>query len=256
MRIKKSYGEGTMLVSFSLFYYAAIIGAIVDFINCINIKEIDLIKTLIFSIISLISFSFPVLIYYSSATHDRENISAIFNIATYKKKFYENYSLSNGVLLGGRWENFNKNTITSFFNKTHNEAFFLSCLSLTLYIVAFFMSAYLAFSCNKEPILSYAFLIAVNLLYMLFSIPLFKRAIELHNLFSPKNISSEIASMNIYYETLYKIAKTVKTKKKLNKLIEELKHRNEIFTNFYIDKNDEIIKYVYTLVKKKRHKEL
>lgn len=62
--------------------------------------------------------------------------------------------------------------------------------------------------------------------------------------------------MNIYYETLYKIAKTVKTKKKLNKLIEELKHRNEIFTNFYIDKNDEIIKYVYTLVKKKRHKEL
>lgn len=84
MRMKKEYGDGAVLVSFSLIYFITVVDILlnlVDFSNC------TLIKICIFSMLSIIFFLFPILIYYATATRNRENLSALLSIASYKKGF-------------------------------------------------------------------------------------------------------------------------------------------------------------------------
>ena len=233
MRMQKGYGDGAMLVSFSLIYFVTVIGVLIKFVEC---SELGLKDICIFNALSIMFFLFPIFIYYAMTTRNRENFSALFNVATYKKIFFENYTLSDGILSGGKWEHFHKTTYSAFFDKGNNEVFFLSILSMALYIGSFFLMFYYTFIYLQQnsTVLSFVILISVNFLNVVCFIPIINRIVKLHGLFSPNYIGGEIESMNTYYNIQYWLIKIAKNTDELNELVEKLKGANEKFNSFLI----------------------
>lgn len=224
MRIKKEYSDGAMLFSFSLIYFATITELLIKIINSSDFPSLP--NILIFIVVSVASFMFPVFVYYPSATHSRENVSAIINIASYKKTYFENYKISkDGILSGSRWENFHRTTMSSYLEKNNNEVFFLAGLSLVLYIGSLFLGAYYSFAYiqKNKPELSLAMVAAVVLFYIVFLVPIVSRVIKLQNLYNPKDVFLEIKSMNMYYDIQSKLVKTAKNDEELNIVLQKLK---------------------------------
>lgn len=233
MRIQKGYGDGAMLVSFSLIYYITVIGALINFVK---LSELEVKDICVFSVLSTLFFLFPILIYYAITTRNRENFSALFNIAAYKKRFFENYTLSDGILSGGKWENFNRATFSNFFDKGKNEVFFLSLLSMSLQIGSFLLTVYCTFihlSHNKS-VLSSVMLIAVNIFSAVCLIPAIRRIAKLYGLFTLNDLDGEIKSMHTYYDVQYRLIKIAKNTYELKELIETQKNANKKFNYFLV----------------------
>ena len=233
MRIQKGYGDGAMLVSFSLIYFVTVIGVLSKFLES---SELDVKDICIFSVLSTLFFLFPILIYYAMTTRNRENFSAIFNIAAYKKRFFEKYNLSDGILSGGKWEKFNKTTFSIFFDKGKNEVFFLSLLSVSLQIGSIFLTVYYTFIHLQDNkfLLAYILLSAANFFSAICLIPAITRIAKLYILFTPNDIGGEIKSMHTYYDIQYRLIKIAKNTSELEKLIETQKKANEKFNCFLI----------------------
>ena len=231
MRMQKGYGDGAMLVSFSLIYFITVIGILIKVVDYQNPRRTDI---CIFAVLSTVFFLFPILIYYATATRNRENLSALFNIAAYKKRFFENYTLSDSVLSGGKWETFNKTTFSSFFDKGKNEVFFLSGLSIVLQILSFLLTAYYTFVYLQQnsTVLAFALLISINSFCAVCFIPAIRRIVKLQGLFTLNDIGGEIESANMYYAIQYRLIKIAKNTKELNELIEKQKDANKKFNCF------------------------
>ncbi len=234
MRIEKGYGDGVLLVSFSLIYFATVIGVLIKFVEYAQVGLKDI---CVFSVLSAVFFQFPIFIYYTTATHSRENFSALFNIATYKKKFYENFTVDSAIRKGGKWENFHKVTISDFFNKEKNEAFFLSLLSLALYVGSFLLTFYYTFKYfnqfkQETAVFEYILLITINYFYAICLIPAIKRIVKLYDLFAMNDIIGEIESVNTYYDVLKTLVTIATNTTELKKMVEHLKDVNEKFYSF------------------------
>ena len=235
MRMKKGYSDGALLVSFSLIYFATIIGTLISLVDYSNP---ELMRIFEFGAVSILAFFSPILIYYSSDTRNRENISGILNIAAFKKKYYENNTFSNGHVSGGRWEKFHKITLSSFFDKGHNEVFFLAALSLALYLGSFFLTGsftwkYLVDNESKS-FYSLTLLIIINLLYVICLFPAVRRIIKLHSLNGANGIMSEIQSEELFYNIQYELTKNANDEDELKELITKLHDENRKISSFVI----------------------
>ena len=139
--------------------------------------------------------------------------------------------MADGVLLGGKWENFHKRTITSFFSKSSNEVFFLAGLSLSLYVGSFFVTVYCIFEYLKQTSFLLNFCLLINLFCF---IPAIRRVLKLHALFNLNDIIGEIKSADTYYNIQYRLIKIAKDTSDINELIEKLRDGNEKFNQFLI----------------------
>lgn len=237
MRMEKEYSNGAVLVSFSLIYFATVIGILINLIE--SALSHRLITILLFGAISGISFFFPILLYYSTATRNRENLSAIFNIAAYKKKYYERFCFSEDEVSGGRWENFHKITMNNYFNKGSNEVFFLTELSFFLFVGSFVLTIYFSFMVIKNngfslSIMSMLGEILVYIICFIFSV---KRIRQLYNIYSINNVADEVESIETYYDIQNKLINECQDQKQIINLVNDLKYKNEKFNTFLMIKH-------------------
>lgn len=126
MRIKNSYGDGVMLASFYLIFYATLIGVFCElYFGGMESLHGLVIAGLIFAF----SFSVPIWILYAFAVKFQENFLAICNISEYLICYHE------GNDSHKKWESLHETRISGVKKYEGIEYFLLGLFSLVLFLV-------------------------------------------------------------------------------------------------------------------------
>ncbi len=165
VRLSNCYGDGAMLTSFFLIYYATII---VGLLQCIDFKN-ELLIFIIFGIVPLVVYFFPIVILHSFAEKYKENVLGLFNIALFSSIYHEKPVQIENKIYGKKWELLHKNTRKFASKHESKEYYFLAITSLALLLICFIVDLYLFLTMeNKSTLIIVVSLITIMLYIILF----------------------------------------------------------------------------------------
>ena len=203
MRINRSYNDGVMLASFFLIYYATSFAAFVQFVS--QGVENNLLKFIVFGLISTIAFSMPSVLLYAFSIKHKENFISICNISGYIKIYHELPTLSNKFNDEGeiKWEVAHRDTISPSARQEDKEYFFLSLVSLVLMIASASVTFYLSFG-NKESLITMIIIDTISLCGVVVGIIF---TVKTRNTTNLNKLVNEIKNSKKFYRSQSKISK-------------------------------------------------
>ncbi|MBQ3046969.1 MAG: hypothetical protein IJD54_02860, partial [Clostridia bacterium] len=146
-RLNSCYGDGAVLASFFLIYFATLIGGL---FQCFGIKDLVL-RFIVFGLVSSVAFFFPIIILHAFAVKFKENFTGLCNVALFVSYYHERPNIVKDKNLKGiKWELMHKNTMSFASLHESKEYFLLAFTSFILLIISTVVAIYFYITDAKE----------------------------------------------------------------------------------------------------------
>lgn len=196
-RLKICYGDGAMLASFLLVYYATVIAGL---IQCVAIES-SFVSFLLFGSVSAVAYFFPVVILRCFAEKYKESYLGLCNVALFCSVYHEKPILSEGSLRGKKWELLHFNTLNFTYKGENKEYFFLGMASLSLLLISFIVSICLFLAIEKLTLLVKMFGAAIAVLYLCLILLAARVVLQIHRATNMKRLKEEYVDLIcMFYE--------------------------------------------------------
>lgn len=271
MRVKNSYGDGIMLASFYLIYYATSIAALVQLI----IAENNILTFVSLGLISSIVFCMPIIVMFAFSIKYKENFLGICNISAYLRIYHELPTLNDICGNELKWEIAHKDTISPSAKFENKEYFFLSIMSIVSMIFGITVTIINGIKglAEKHFLIAFILIVMISVVSLavgiIFSIKVYKTT----NLNKLKN---EIQNMNRFYirqtrainpvnQSMFQTFEKYEQTNQLDGFLENILYKigadhtkGAEFINLYLkdefDENDYYLKKAIELLEKNKHK--